>query len=192
MRVQLHAIAAAVDLTYELLTGDLSQVNFSSARVGLLEFRRRVKQVQMQVMLPQFLLPTWMWFTDIGTMSGALDRRRGRIGVKWSLPKFEAIEPLKDAMADLTRIRAGTLTLTEAQAASGYDPADMLNEIAATNAQLDELGIILDSDPRKVTKAGTKHAAKGSSAAAGDEEPQDPDARGRTCPRVACTPLPHP
>jgi lambda family phage portal protein len=32
MRVQLHAIAAGVGLTYELLTGDLSQVNYSSTR----------------------------------------------------------------------------------------------------------------------------------------------------------------
>ena len=154
MRVQLHAVAAAVGLTYELLTGDLSQVNFSSARIGLIEFRRRVKQIQTQILLPQLLLPVWSWFVDIGQAAGALDMRRNRIGVKWTYPKFEAVEPLKDAMADLTRIRSGTLTLAEAQAAAGFDPADMLAEIAATNAQLDELKIILDSDPRKVSKAG--------------------------------------
>ena len=57
MRVQLHAIAAALDLPYELLTGDLSQVNFSSARVGLIEFRRRVRQIQKQVIVPQLCLP---------------------------------------------------------------------------------------------------------------------------------------
>ena len=45
MRVQLHAVAAAVGLTYELLTGDLSQVNYSSIRAGLLEFRRRIEQL---------------------------------------------------------------------------------------------------------------------------------------------------
>ena len=154
MRVQLHAIAAAVGLTYELLTGDLSQVNFSSARLGLLEFRRRVKQIQTQILLPQLLLPTWNWFIEIGQAAGAVDMRRRRVGVKWTYPKFEAVEPLKDAMADLTRMRSGTLTLAEAQAAAGFDPADMLAEIAATNKQLDELGIILDSDPRLVSKAG--------------------------------------
>jgi hypothetical protein len=37
MRVQLHAIAAGMGLTYELLTGDLSQVNYSSIRAGLIE-----------------------------------------------------------------------------------------------------------------------------------------------------------
>jgi capsid protein len=42
MRVQLHAIAAGVGLTYELLTGDLSQVNYSSIRAGLIEFPRSV------------------------------------------------------------------------------------------------------------------------------------------------------
>ena len=43
MRMQLHAIAAGVGLTYELLTGDLSQVNYSSIRAGLIEFRRRMR-----------------------------------------------------------------------------------------------------------------------------------------------------
>src|SRR5512132_1408398 len=44
MRVQLHAIAAGVGLTYELLTGDLSQVS-----AGLLEFRRRMEALQWQL-----------------------------------------------------------------------------------------------------------------------------------------------
>jgi len=31
----------------------------------------------------------------------------------------------------------------------------VLAEIAATNAKLDALGLVLDSDPRRVTKAGS-------------------------------------
>ena len=36
----MRRIAAGVGLTYEMLTGDYSQVNYSSARAGMLEFRR--------------------------------------------------------------------------------------------------------------------------------------------------------
>ena len=35
----------------------------------------------------------------------------------------------------------------------------MLAEIAATNAKLDELGLVFDSDPRRVTKSGGAHTA---------------------------------
>ncbi len=41
MRQQFRAVAAAMGITYEMLTGDLTQVNYSSIRAGLLEFRRR-------------------------------------------------------------------------------------------------------------------------------------------------------
>ena len=53
MRLQLHAIAAGVGLTYELLTGDLSQVNYSSIRAGLIEFRRRMEALQWQLLRPR-------------------------------------------------------------------------------------------------------------------------------------------
>jgi lambda family phage portal protein len=42
-RTQLHAIAAGAGVTYEQLTGDFSQVNYSSARAGMLEFRELVE-----------------------------------------------------------------------------------------------------------------------------------------------------
>jgi capsid protein len=44
------------------------------------------------------------------------------------------------------------MTLKEAIARQGYDPAHVL--IAATNTELDALGIMLDTYPRKATKTG--------------------------------------
>jgi capsid protein len=41
LRMQFRAVAAAMGITYEQLTGDLTGVNYSSIRAGLLEFRRR-------------------------------------------------------------------------------------------------------------------------------------------------------
>lgn len=174
MRVQLHAIASAVGLTYEQLTGDLSQVNFSSARMGWLEFRRRVTGIQTQILLPQLLLPLWGWFVDVGRAAGQLPGT-GRVPVKWTLPRFEAIEPFRDAQAELIRLRSGTLTLPEAIAGHGYDPADQLAEIAATNATLDQLKLVLDSDPRLVTKAGGLQASGKSGPAAGGADDADDD-----------------
>ena len=46
LRMQFRAVAAAMGITYEMLTGDLTQVNYSSIRAGLLEFRRRCEAIQ--------------------------------------------------------------------------------------------------------------------------------------------------
>ena len=50
-RVQMQMIAAGFRVPYALMTGDLSQNNFSSSRVGLNEFRRMVEQLQWQMVI---------------------------------------------------------------------------------------------------------------------------------------------
>ncbi|MFN3577250.1 MAG: phage portal protein, partial [Tabrizicola sp.] len=152
-RASLHTIAAGFRVPYELLTGDLSQVNYSSIRAGLVEFRRMIDAVQWQLFIPMFCAPVWRWFTEAAWAAGRIPTPD--VPVEWSPPKFEAVDPQKDAMADLLAIRSGTMTLAEAIARQGRNPDAVLAEIAATNAKLDELGLVLDSDPRRVTKTGS-------------------------------------
>jgi capsid protein len=78
--------------------------------------------------------------------------------LEWSQPKFEAVDPQKEAMADLLVIGSVTMTLAEAIARQGSNPDAVLAEIAATNARLDALRLVLDSDPRRVTKTGSAQA----------------------------------
>ncbi len=152
MRVQLHAIAAGLGLTYELLTGDLTQVNYSSIRAGLIEFRRRMEALQWQLLVPGLCRPVWRRFVATAQAAGALPA--GAVEAEWTAPRFEAVDPLKDVQADILAVRAGLMTLKEAIARQGYDPAQVLAEIAETNAALDLLGIVLDTDPRKATRTG--------------------------------------
>jgi capsid protein len=99
-RASLHTISAGFRVPYELLTGDLSQVNYSSIRAGLVEFRRQIDAVQWQLFIPMFCAPV---------AGGGSPRLRGRqarsrhrtVPVEWSPPKFEAVDPQKDAMANL-------------------------------------------------------------------------------------------
>ena len=152
MRLQLHAIAAGVGLTYELLTGDLSQVNYSSIRAGLIEFRRRMEALQWQLLVPGLCQPVWRRFVLAAQAAGKLPD--GEIGVDWTAPRFEAVDPMKDIQADILAVRAGVMTLKEAIARQGYEPAQVLAEIAAINTELDALGITLDTDPRRSTRTG--------------------------------------
>jgi lambda family phage portal protein len=170
LRAQLHIVAAGFRLPYELLTGDLSQVNYSSIRAGLVEFRRMIDAVQWQLFIPMFCQPVWDWFTEQAWAAGRLPQPR--IAVAWSPPRFEAVDPLKDAMADMLAMRSGTMTLAQAIARQGHNPDAVLAEIAAMNAKLDALGLVLDSDPRKVTKTGVLQDAINASAEAAPGQQQ--------------------
>ncbi len=156
LRSQLQIVAAGFRIPYELMTGDLSQVNYSSIRAGLVEFRRLIDAVQWQIFVPVFCQPSWDWFTAQAWAAGLLPQPK--IAVEWQPPRFEAVDPLKDAMADLLAMRSGTMTLAQAIARQGNNPDAVLAEIAATNTKIDTLGLILDSDPRHVTKTGILQA----------------------------------
>jgi lambda family phage portal protein len=150
----LQAIAVAAGVTYDQLTGDLRQANYSSLRAGKVEFRRLVRQAQWQMVVPMVCAPVWRWFLDAAIASGQLPVGR-RIDVEWMPPKFEPIDPLKDFSAELAEIRAGVRTLPQSIRERGYDPAAQLAEIQATNALLDALGLVLTADPRRTNDGGS-------------------------------------
>lgn len=152
MRTQLHAVAAGLGITYEQLTGDLSQVNYSSLRAGLVEFRRMIDSMRWQVFIPMFCMPVWRRFIDRAYLAGKISKID--YTVNWTPPRFEMIDPLKDAQADTLMMRNGTLTLKEAIANRGFDPMQQIDDIAAMNQLLDEKAIKLDMDPRNIAKSG--------------------------------------
>ena len=154
MRQQFRAVAAAMGITYEMLTGDLTQVNYSSIRAGLLEFRRRCEAIQYGVIVHQLCRPVWNAWMDQAVLSGALELtdytnnpRRWRT-VKWIPQGWQWVDPQKEFNAMLTAIRSGLLSRSQAVSAFGYDAEDIDREIAADNARADELGLVFDSDPR--------------------------------------------
>lgn len=149
---QLHIIAAGWGIPYELLTSDLSDVNFTSHRAGLNEFRRQVSAIQWQVVVPVFCQPIWDWFIEAAWAAGLLPQPAA--ACEWQPAGFESVNPQQDAAADLAEMRMGTLTLPKAIAKRGWNPKAILREYAETYALLDKLGIVLDSDPRKVTQQG--------------------------------------
>jgi len=163
--VALQRIAAGINLPYELLTGDLSNVNFSSYRAGQLSFRNTIEVYRWLTLIPMFCQPARHRFIDTLVALGKIPERAVNdqsidlYKTQWTAPKFESVDPVKDAEATLKQIRMGTETLTSAIAQNGYDPDTQLAEIARTNAVLDELEIILDCDPRNTTLRGQEQAA---------------------------------
>ena len=149
MRVQLRSIAAGMGITYEQLTGDLTGVNYSSIRAGLLEFRRRCEQFQHQVIVYQFCRPVWRRWIEAALLSGALPKQ-GDVApyydAKWIPPGFAWVDPLKDIKAQIMAVRAGFKSRAEVVSEQGYDAEAIDREIAADNARARELGLSYDTD----------------------------------------------
>jgi lambda family phage portal protein len=176
---ELEEIAAGLGLPYELMTGDLSKVNYSSWRGGQLGFRNTIENYRWLTLIPMFCMPVRRRVIDTLVMLGKIPARVvddpaiNLYATQWTAPRFESVDPVKDAEAALKDIRMGRITWFEAVLANGYDPNAQLGQIALFNKLVDKLEIILDCDPRNTTlrgqeqPAGTEERTPSSKAASG-------------------------
>ena len=63
---------AGIGLPYELGTGDMSQVNYSSWRGGMLGFRNTVEAYRWLTLIPLFCMPVWRRFIDTLILLGKI------------------------------------------------------------------------------------------------------------------------
>lgn len=147
---QLRAIATGLSVGYEDLTGDYSQVNFSSARMARLRRWERVYHTRWIVLVPQFLNPLWRWAMEASAIAGY----PVIASTEWTAPPMPMIEPDKEGLAIQRNIRNGITTLSEEVRARGYNVGDFLDEYQDDLKELDRRGIWLDCDARKLTQAG--------------------------------------
>jgi lambda family phage portal protein len=181
---ELEEIAAGLGLPYELMTGDLSKVNYSSWRGGQLGFRNTIENYRWLTLIPMFCMPVRRRVIDTLVMLGRIpsraveDPKINLYGTQWTAPRFESVDPVKDAEAALKDIRMGRITWFEAVLANGYDPNAQLAQIALFNKLVDKFEIILDCDPRNTTlrgqeqPAGTEERTPSSKAVAGSGKGQ--------------------
>lgn len=143
-RVSLRAVAAGYGVPYELLTGDLSQVNFSSGRMGWLEFQRAIDQWRWLIVVTKLLDPVWAWFLEAAILAGKLNRPAR---VHWTPPRREMIDPKAETYADNEAVRAGRTTLSELIRRDGNDPEQVFEELARERQRLRELDLVVSTDP---------------------------------------------
>jgi capsid protein len=147
MRTELHGAAAGMGITYEGMTGDYSQVNFSSARMGAIEFGRMVEQLQYQLIIPVLCSRVWGWFFDMAKIAGIVPRNT-EASATWTAPRREFVDPLKEVKALLEQVRAGFIPWQEAVRLLGYDPEEVRQQAAEDSQQFEALGLKPTSDPK--------------------------------------------
>lgn len=141
-------VSAALGVPYAYLSNDMLKANYSNSRLALLEFRRRVEAWQHSVLVFQLCRAVWRRWMDAAVLSGALDipdydqRRAEYLACSWLPPRWEWVDPLKDACAEIEQIDAGLKSRTQAIAERGFDAEQVDAEIAADKARERSLGLV--------------------------------------------------
>ena len=150
-RTVLRGIAAGLGVSFEGMAGDYSQFNFSSGRLSFLEMNRNVEGWRSNILIPQFLNPVFEHFLNGLELLG---HETQGVRAVYTPPRREMIDPLKEVQALKESVRSGLLSQSEAIRNSGQDPQRHYEEMAEDNKKIDELGLVLDTDPRQDSSPG--------------------------------------
>jgi len=146
----LRGIAAAYGITYEVLTGDLSNVNFSSGRMGWIEMQRNIQDWQNYVMIDTLCTPVWEKFINMALLSGRLFPS-DRVNADWTPPRRMLIDPVKEIKGMKEEVRAGFNSYSDVVRQLGRDADDVLDEIKDDYKKFDAAGLTLEADARVST-----------------------------------------
>ncbi len=146
-KVILRMVAGGLGITYESLSGDLSNVNFSSARMGRMEMNRNVSAWQHLMMVPQMMDPLGQWFLEAAALQAG--RSFGPdVRLTWVPPPPVLVDPAKEIAAAREAVLAGFKSRQQVIREQGFDPERVLEEQKEDAAAADLAGLVFDSDAR--------------------------------------------
>ena len=147
----LRQIARALGIPYESLSGDYSQVNYSSFRAARQAYWGNVDEWRWDLMIPLFCDGVWVWFAEAAMTAGLL---QATPEVEWTPPADFVLEPDREGLAIQRLVRTGAMTPSEMVRQRGKDPAKHFAEYAADLKTLKALDIELDIVVADVSQAG--------------------------------------
>ncbi|MBW5284451.1 phage portal protein [Burkholderia gladioli] len=127
VRIDLRAIAAGTDTTYEQLTGDYSQVNFTSGRMGKMEFKRMLEQELWLIFIPMLCELVAGQFASTAYLAGVT--KSPDYEVTWSPQRIEMIDPMRETSALIAQIDARIKSRHQVIRDLGDDPTQTDEEI---------------------------------------------------------------
>lgn len=196
MRFMLRGMAAGVGVSYESVSRDYSQSNYSSSRLALQDDRDNWRVLQDWIItdLCQHVYEEWL---DAAVLAGDVplptyeSNPEPYRDVHWMPRGWAYIDPLKEAMADKLRIRSGLTTLSAVIAGEGGDYEDVLRQRKREVDLAKELNLILETDPGLVNDKGQVQpdpaAAAAMSGAAGDGTGAEGDGQAKALPLLYAT-----
>lgn len=174
LKLNLHVITAGFGVPYEMATGDMNEVNFSSARVRQSDFRRQCEQTQWLLLVPVLCQGVLAWFAEAAQLVG----KAASATAEWSTPKWDYVNPGDEVKADIDEISMGLSSISEKLRRRGYDPKAVFAELKSDFDTLQSMGVL--DVMLMLQKGKTAQAAAATPAAA--PAPAKPAAKGAKVP----------
>ena len=163
LRAMLRGMAAGVGCSYESISRDFSQTNYSSSRLSLLEDRDHWRALQ-QFLIENLHQPVFEAWLEMAVLGGALnlpfyetDPERYR-AIRWMPRGWAWVDPAREVQAYKDAVRCGFKTQGEVVAEQGGDLEELLMARKAEVDRADELELTFDTDPHEVNGSGTQQA----------------------------------
>lgn len=152
MKVVKRTIARAFGRSYASLTGDLSDVNFSSMRTDRVREMAQSRMHQHDLLVEQFCAPIFADWVRMASLVGALGAVPYTAAdmtqyATWMCTGWPWIDPVKDATAALMELNMGTTSPQRICAEKGRDYFEVIDEIADAKAYAQSKGVALDAVP---------------------------------------------
>jgi lambda family phage portal protein len=151
MRAMLRAVAAGVGCSYESISKDYSQTNYSSSRLSLLDERDswRVLQDWLIENFNQVVFEKWL---DMAVLSGTLNLPRYEIDPtmyrqpRWMPRGWSWVDPQKEINAYKEAEKAGYITKSQIIAESGGDIEEVMQTRRRELDLAESLDLAFDTD----------------------------------------------
>jgi len=174
----LRAVAACLDVTYEALTGDGSNINFAGGRMLWLNQFLAVDAFRWEVVIPRGLVRIGQWLVDAMSIG---DQAVAKCRIDWTPPRRPLVDPGKEVSPMIEMVKAGFKSRSQTIRELGEDPEAVEAEIAEDNARADKAGLKLTTDLRAAPQAGAPSAGPTPNDPAADSN-ADPNADPKGAP----------
>lgn len=147
VRLQQRLSGSAQGISYEVTARDMSQVNYSSARQGLLE-DRKTYEMEQKYLIEHFLKEVYEEFLEAAVLSGKLKIRdyytdkSKYLKHMWVAPGIKWIDPLKEANANKVQLDTCQTTLQEIASSQGADWRELVDQRALEVAYMTQKGVM--------------------------------------------------
>jgi lambda family phage portal protein len=147
-KLSLRGIAAGLGVPEYIVTGDLSNANYSSLRSARLGFQRRCSRFQAHSLIPSLVRPIFRRFLMLEILSGRIPLN-GFVGdaeawlaADYLVPFWPGVDAEKDMQAEVLAIKNGIKSRRQAIAERGGSIEQLDEEIAQDNARESRLGLL--------------------------------------------------
>jgi len=148
---KVRRFASGFGCSYETLSRDFSDTNYSSSRLSLLEDREHWRVVQ-KYLVDTFHMRVYREWLNLAVLSGELQfadyelRPERYDRPRWMSRGWSWVDPLKEVRAYREAEQAGYMTKAQIIAYSGGDYDDNINELAREQELAADAGVKLDKD----------------------------------------------